>query len=71
MMRKELFFILSVLSFAAPLRGTDNPLERIFVSTDREVYISGDMVLCSLFSLDPKGNLSSWSAVSYLELISS
>ncbi len=71
MMRKGLFFILSVLAFAAPLRGTDNPLERIFVSTDREVYISGDMVLCSLFSLDPKGNLSSWSAVSYLELISS
>lgn len=70
MMRKSIYFILSVLAFAAPLRGADNPLERVFVSTDREVYISGDMVWCSLFSLDPNGRQSSRSAVSYLELIS-
>ena len=70
MMRKSIYFFLSVLAFAAPLRGADNPLERVFVSTDREVYISGDMVWCSLFSLDPNGRQSSRSAVSYLELIS-
>ena len=57
---------LSVASFA--LAGT--PVERVFVSTDREVYIAGDVVWCSLFCLDGEGHRSPYSAVSYLELVS-
>lgn len=44
--------------------------ERIYIVTDRNAYIAGDMVYCSLFVVDDAGVQSSYSAVSYLELIS-
>ena len=45
--------------------------ERIFVSTDRDVYISGDYIWCSLFDIDTSsGALSQMSAVAYVELVS-
>ena len=62
--------ILLTLSASFTLLGAEMPVERIYVSTDREVYIAGDVVWCSLFCVDPQGRLSSQSAVSYLELIS-
>ena len=43
--------------------------EKVYVSTDRRVYIAGDEIWCSLFALDG-GKLSTFSAVSYLELVS-
>ena len=46
------------------------PVERIYVSTDRPVYLAGDAVWCSLSILDQNGRFSNESAVSYLELIS-
>ena len=46
------------------------PVERIYVSTDREVYVAGDAVWCSLTCLDGNGRFSNESAVSYLELVS-
>ena len=46
------------------------PVERIYVSTDREVYVAGDAVWCSLSCLDGNGRFSNESAVSYLELVS-
>lgn len=46
-------------------------VERIYVSTDRDVYLSGEEIFCSLFDVDASnGFLSAFSAVSYLELIS-
>ena len=64
--------IISILLFltAASFARAGNPVERVYVSTDREVYIAGDMVWCSLFCLDGEGNRSPYSAVSYLELVS-
>ncbi|MBO5596687.1 MAG: hypothetical protein J5917_07940 [Bacteroidales bacterium] len=44
--------------------------ERIYIVTDRNAYIAGDMVYCSLFVVDDSGAQSNFSAVSYLELIS-
>lgn len=46
------------------------PVERIYVSTDREVYVAGDAVWCSLTCLDGNGRFSNESAISYLELVS-
>lgn len=46
------------------------PVERIYVSTDREVYVAGDAVWCSLTCLDGNGRFSNESAVSYMELVS-
>ena len=45
-------------------------VERIFVSTDRNVYLAGDAVWCSLTNMDENGRFSNESAVAYLELIS-
>jgi hypothetical protein len=44
--------------------------DRIYIVTDRNAYIAGDMVYCSLFVVDETGAQSNFSAVSYLELIS-
>ncbi len=72
MMKKFLIFLAALLAVSpALLRGDNPPVERIFISTDRGVYIAGDMVWCSLFCLDPSGHYSSLSAISYLELVSS
>ena len=69
-MRLIFLSIVSALLAAVTLGAEEFPVERVFVSTDREVYIAGDMVWCSLFCLDGEGKLSPQSAVSYLELIS-
>ena len=64
--------LLILLAFAAgwTAQAAEAPVERIYVSTDRSVYIAGDAVWCSLFCLDEKGAYSNQSAVSYLELVS-
>lgn len=68
-MRKIINTLLAIVA-SASLLGAATPVERIFVSTDRDVYIAGDMVWCSLFCLDQDGKYSPYSAVSYLELVS-
>ena len=68
---KKTMITLLVLAFAGmAARGADAPVERLFVSTDRQVYLAGDAVWCSLTCLDGNGRLSNESAVSYLELVS-
>ena len=44
--------------------------DRIYVSTDRQAYLAGEEVFCSLFCVDEKGRRSDFSAVAYVELIS-
>ena len=66
---KKLYLTLSALVLAG-LASLAAPVERIYVSTDRSVYISGDAVWCSLTCLDGNGRLSDASAVSYVELVS-
>lgn len=44
--------------------------DRLFVVTDRDSYLSGDLVFCSVFALDENGTKAPFSAVAYLELIS-
>lgn len=58
----SLFCLICALSYA----GT----ERVYVQTDRSAYLSGDRIWCSLFCVDENGQLSSQSAVAYLELLS-
>lgn len=54
-----------------PMTGQAQGVEKIFVSTDRNVYVAGDEIWCSLFCFDASsGKLSGYSAVSYLELVS-
>ena len=55
--------VLSLEAFSAPV-------ERVYVSTDRSVYLAGEQILCSLFCLDASGSPapSDLSSVAYLEL---
>lgn len=64
---KKLFLLIGLL----PLLAQAQVVEKVYVSTDRSVYIAGDEIWCSLFCVDAaKGSLSPFSAVSYLELVS-
>lgn len=66
-MKKLLISILGLL----PVLAQAQLVEKVYVSTDRSVYIAGDEIWCSLFCMDAKtGQLSPFSAVSYLELVS-
>lgn len=66
-MKRLILFILGLLPIVAGAQG----VERIYVSTDRSVYIAGDEIWCSLFCVDGSSrHLSSYSAVSYVELVS-
>ena len=67
-MKKTLFSLIilawgGIMSMAAPV-------ERIYISTDRDVYLAGDVIWCSLSCLDENGRFSNASAISYLELVS-
>ena len=62
-------FFLILLAIAA-ISNTVKGAERVYVSTDRNAYLAGERVWCSLFCLDEYGDLSTDSAVAYLELIS-
>ena len=60
-----LILLLSALSLLTA-RGQ----EKLYVTTDRGAYIAGDRVYFSLFCVDGEGRQSDFSAVSYLELLS-
>jgi len=56
---------------AVPAAAQDHLSERVYVSTDRDVYVAGDEVFLSAFCLDmATGRLSGYSSVAYIEVIS-
>lgn len=67
---RRLALIFLALAAGLSARAAGAPVERIYICTDRSVYIAGDAVWCSLFCFDEKGSYSNQSAVAYLELIS-
>ena len=66
---KRILFSLLILAWGG-ISTLAAPVERIYVSTDRDVYLAGDAVWCSLTCLDENGRFSNASAISYLELVS-
>ena len=60
----------SILFAAICIEAISAPVEREYVSTDRNVYLAGEQVFCSLFCLDVSGGPvpSDLSSVAYLEL---
>ena len=71
-MRKSVITILAV--FAAALFTAEAQVhlsERVYVSTDRDVYVAGDEMFVSAFCLNASGGgLSNVSRIAYLELVS-
>ena len=66
---KKILFSLIILAWSG-IVSLAAPVERIYVSTDRDVYLAGDAVWCSVSCLDENGRFSNASAISYLELVS-
>lgn len=71
MNRYRFLLILSLLAAISPvLRGQEERLrERVYVSTDREVYVAGDAVWMSAYCVDAvSGRLSTFSKTAYVEI---
>ena len=68
-MKKTLFC--AFLMLAAGFTAAAGLVERTYVCTDRHTYVAGEDVFCSVFCFDGNaGNLSDFSSVAYVELIS-
>ncbi len=65
---RKIGVILLVLFALLPLQAQQRALERVYVSTDKEAYVAGDRIWCSVFCVDIHGGLSLISRVAYLEL---
>ncbi|MBO4756926.1 MAG: hypothetical protein J5577_00575 [Bacteroidales bacterium] len=71
-MRKIRFILLVMLLLPGVLSGQSRLRERVYVSTDREVYVAGDAVWMSAYCVDASsGKLSSFSKTAYVEIHSS
>lgn len=57
----------------AAFAASDGLAEAVYISTDKETYVAGDLIFCSAFCVNPLEDcrLSSASSVAYLELVSS
>ena len=66
--RLLLFFLLLPLCAGAQT----TVVEKTYISTDREIYVSGDKIWCSAFCVDEANGLrpSSLSAIAYVEIVS-
>ena len=70
-MRKTFTIILLSLAALFSAAAQDHLSERVYLSTDRDVYVAGDEVFLSAFCLDmATGRLSGYSSVAYVEIIS-
>jgi len=68
-MKKSILILLALFLISA--KAVSAPVERIYVSTDRSVYVAGEYMWCSLFLVDCSSHrLSTYSAAAYMELIS-
>lgn len=66
---KRTALALVCLALLLPLQAQE-AVERVYVATDREVYLSGDLLWCSLFCVDAAaGRLSAESSTAFVELV--
>ena len=68
-MKKILFSLFFLTGFLPALPGAEPLRERVYISTDKDVYVAGDAVWLSAWCLDAgSGRLSSFSKTAYVEL---
>ena len=66
---RKIYITLLLSLLASALYGQARLRERVYVSTDREVYVSGDAVWMSAFCVDAaSGRLSAFSKTAYVEV---
>lgn len=70
-MRKTFTIILLALAASLAAAAQEHLSERVYVSTDRDIYVAGDDMFLSAFCFDMStGRLSGYSSVAYIEIIS-
>jgi len=69
-MKIYFLFLVNFLLLAAPLTAQQVERERIYVQTDKQLYVSGELLWMKLYTTDAQGNLTSLSKVGYVELLS-
>ena len=68
-MKKTIIFLSCLFLSLLQLQGAERPRERVYISTDKEVYVAGDAVWLSAWCLDAgNGRLSDFSKIAYVEL---
>ena len=68
-MKKILFSLFFLTGFLPALPGAEPLRERVYISTDKDVYVAGDAVWLSAWCLDAgSGRLSSFSKTAYVEI---
>ena len=68
-MKKILFSLFFLIGFLPALPGAEPLRERIYISTDKDVYVAGDAVWLSAWCLDASsGRLSAFSKTAYVEV---
>ena len=66
---KRIFSLYFLLLCVLPLAGAERVRERVYVSTDRAVYVAGDAVWMSAWCVDAStGKLSEFSKTAYVEV---
>ena len=69
MMKKLLILIVSLLCLLPSASGAERLRERVYLATDRDVYVAGDAVWLSAWCVDAaSGQLSSFSKIAYVEV---
>jgi hypothetical protein len=66
--RLLLSFCLTALSLSVRPAAGNNPRERIYLHTDKQTYLSGEILRLKAFLSDEKGKPASLSKVAYIEL---
>ncbi len=68
-MKKILFSLFFLIGFLPALPGAEPLRERVYISTDKDVYVAGDAVWLSAWCLDASsGRLSAFSKTAYVEV---
>ncbi|MGN1221021.1 MAG: hypothetical protein ACI4TU_08780 [Candidatus Cryptobacteroides sp.] len=70
-MKAKMLLLGMIVFLTAELTVGAQLVERTYIVTDRQVYVSGEEIFCSLFCFDAmKGGLSDFSSIAYMELVS-
>lgn len=69
-MKKYGILFICVLFFAVNLSAQSFQRERVYLQTDKQLYLSGELLWMKLYTTDEKGKLTSFSRIGYVELLS-
>lgn len=68
-MKRIISVFACICLFAAYCAAQDHLRERVYLSSDKEVYVAGDILWCSAYCVDVNtGRLSSFSGTAYVEI---